>query len=234
MKYVWATGTHVGRVRENNEDTIFPAADGSTDQSVLVAVADGMGGAVGGEIASCTAIAAATTFAGSPQERAEHANNAVLAKAATTPSLTGMGTTLTIAFLTAEGTVEIAHVGDSRAYLLRDGELRQLTRDHTLVAEWVNAGAITSEEAKVHPRRGMLMRSLGVGLEVEVDTYFVELEVSDKLMLCSDGLNGMVPDPEIAQILSEPSPSAAAWELIEAANHHGGKDNISVVVVHVL
>ncbi len=234
MKYVWATGTHVGRVRENNEDTVFPAADGSTDQGVVVAIADGMGGAAGGEIASSTAIAAATTFDGSLHERAKHANNTVLAKAATTPALTGMGTTLTIARFTDGETVEIAHVGDSRAYLLREGDLRQLTRDHTLVAEWVNAGAITPEEAKVHPRRGMLMRSLGVGLEIEVDADEVPLLVGDKLMLCSDGLTGMVDDPDIALILRNAAPSAAVWGLIEAANSNGGKDNISVVVVHVL
>lgn len=231
MNYIWASGTHVGRVRENNEDTIFPSSDGSSDASVIVAVADGMGGHAGGEIASSTAMAAATTGSGTPEERVLLANNTVLAKAATTPSLTGMGTTLTLARFTEDSTVEFAHVGDSRAYLFRANQLTQITNDHTLVAEWVAAGAITPEEAKVHPRRGMLMKSLGVGLDVDVETHELSLATGDRLMLCSDGLTGMVEDDVIASILANSTPAAAVWELIEAANNNGGNDNVSVVVI---
>lgn len=231
MKYIWASGTHVGRVRENNEDTTFPASDGSSHASVIVAVADGMGGHAGGEIASSTAMAAATTGPGTPKQRTLLANKAILAKAATTPSLTGMGTTLTLAQFTEDARVEFAHVGDSRAYIFRANRLTQITNDHTLVAEWVAAGAITPEEAKVHPRRGMLMKSLGVGLDIDVETHELSLLKGDRLMLCSDGLTGMVEDDAIASILANSTPAAAVWELIEAANSNGGNDNISVVVI---
>jgi protein phosphatase len=144
-----------------------------------------------------------------------------------------MGTTVTLAELDADGTGRFAHVGDSRAYLWHDDELTQLTQDHTVVAEWLAAGAITEDEAKTHPRRGMLTRSVGVSPSVAVDTFESELAAGDRLLLCSDGLNGMVRDDRIAALLSTGTPEEAAWALVEAANAAGGHDNITVLVVDV-
>jgi len=224
--------TDVGRVRDGNEDAYLV-----DDAMGLVAVADGMGGHRAGEVASATALEAlrAAISSGRPlRESIEDANTAVFTKSLTDTSLRGMGTTLTAGTLVAGGTVLVGHVGDSRAYLLHDGELRQVTVDHSLVEELVREGRLTVDEAAVHPQRSIITRALGVDATVEVDVYAVELAPGDRLLLCSDGLTGMLqPDDIAATLRREDDPRRAATQLIDAANVAGGEDNITVVVVAV-
>ena len=237
MNYVWATGTHVGRVREGNEDSLFPADSGTSDGPVILMVADGMGGAVAGEVASSVAVEADSAQPAddetSPEDRVVAANRAVIDATREDPSLAGMGTTMTLVRLNDDTTADFAHVGDSRAYLLRDGELRLLTTDHTLVHELIELGRITPEEAEHHPHRHLITRVLGLG-PITVDAFSLDLREGDRLLLCSDGLNTMVSDFTIAQLLNtgqgvEPT----AWALIEHANTAGGLDNTTVVVIDV-
>ena len=237
MNYVWGTGSHVGRVRKGNEDSLFPDSSGSSAGPVIVMVADGMGGAVAGEVASgiavATASAAAASEAVSPEERVLAANEAVGRAVEGDPSLAGMGTTLTLAKLTDQGVLDLAHVGDSRAYLLRDRSLQQLTSDHTLVHELIELGRITPEEAERHPHRHLITRVLGLG-PVGVDTQEVPLLDGDRIMLCSDGLTNMMSDFGIEQILAAgEGVEATVWSLIEHANTAGGVDNTTVVVIDV-
>jgi len=232
MRLVVGAATDVGRVRDGNEDAYLV-----DDAMGLVAVADGMGGHRGGEVASATALEAlrAAISTGRPlREAVEDANRAVFDKAQTDDSLRGMGTTITAATLAAGGTLLIGHVGDSRAYLLRDGELRQVTTDHSLVEELVRDGRLTPDEAAVHPQRSIITRALGIDSSVEVDVYPVELQAGDVLMFCSDGLTGMLqPDLIAAELRREDDPARAATRLVDAANASGGEDNITVVVVAV-
>lgn len=160
-----------------------------------------------------------------------NANNAVGDAVAADPKLAGMGTTLTLVKLTPDGVLDLAHVGDSRAYLLRDGELRQLTTDHTLVNELVELGRITPDEAEHHPHRHLITRVLGLG-PVGVDTMEMDLAEGDRILLCSDGLTTMVSDFGIQQILAAgEGVEATVWALIEHANVAGGVDNTTVVVI---
>ncbi len=232
MKLVVGAATDVGRVREGNEDGYL------VDDAIgLVAVADGMGGHVGGEIASATALEAlrAAVRTGRPLRDAVHdANDAVIAKSLSDTSLTGMGTTLTAGTLTAGNTMILAHVGDSRGYLLRDGVLRRITTDHSHVQELVDDGQLTDDEAAVHPMRNIVTRSVGLNTDVEVDVYPLELEVDDRVVLCSDGLTDMIHEDAIAaELRREPDPVVAAQKLVDSANAAGGVDNITVVVVAV-
>ncbi len=224
--------TDVGRVRDGNEDAYLV-----DDAMGLIAVADGMGGHRAGEVASATALEAlrAAINGGRPlRESIEDANDAVYTKSLTDTSLRGMGTTLTAGTLVAGDTLLVGHVGDSRAYLLHDGELRQVTDDHSLVEELVREGRLTADEAAVHPQRSIITRALGVDASVEVDVYPVELVPGDRLLLCSDGLTGMVqPDDIAATLRRESDPARAAAQLVDAANAAGGEDNITVVVVAV-
>jgi serine/threonine protein phosphatase PrpC len=232
MRLVTGAATDVGRVREGNEDAYLV-----DDAMGLVAVADGMGGHRGGEVASATALEAlrAAIGGGRPlRESMEDANDAVFAKSLTDTELRGMGTTLTAATLVTGGTVLVGHVGDSRAYLLHDGELRQVTVDHSLVEELVREGRLTADEAAVHPQRSIITRALGLERGVEVDVYAVELAPGDRLLICSDGLTGMVHTDTIAATLRrEDDPARAAAQLVDAANAAGGEDNITAVVVAV-
>ncbi len=233
MNYIWATATHVGHVRTNNEDSITPEDDGASEGPVVVAVADGMGGAVGGEVASRIAIDAALSDGGRPETRVEAANDAVLDEIAKQPELRGMGTTLTLGVFHDNGLLELAHVGDSRAYLYRAGRLDQITHDHTVVAEMVRNGMLTEAQAATHPRRHMLSRVIGME-NVVVDGLSMPLHDGDRLMFCTDGLTGLVDDDAISMVLrTAPQPSDAAWSLVEAANRAGGHDNTSVAVVDV-
>jgi serine/threonine protein phosphatase PrpC len=234
MKYVWGAGTHVGRVRDGNEDSLYPSESGSSEEPVILMVADGMGGAVAGEVASRLAVQAAAEAAPgdprTPEDRVLTANRAVVEATRDDPSLAGMGTTMTLVKLDAER-AEFAHVGDSRAYLLRNGELRLLTTDHTLVHELIEMGRITPEEAEHHPHRHLITRVLGLG-PIGVDTFTVDLEDGDRILLCSDGLNTMVSDFVIQELLAagqgvEPT----AWALIEQANSAVGLDNTTVLVI---
>lgn len=235
MNYVWSTGTHVGRVRDGNEDSLFPASSGASGGPVLLMVADGMGGAVAGEVASKVAVEAASAQAASedvtPESRVIKANEAVTEAVAADSSLAGMGTTMTLVLLTDDGTADFAHVGDSRAYLLRDGELSHVTTDHTLVNELIELGRISPDEAERHPHRHLLTRVLGLG-PVGIDTRSLELHEGDRILLCSDGLTTMVSDFGIHQILNVgENVEATVWSLIEHANAAGGVDNTTVVVI---
>jgi PPM family protein phosphatase len=233
VRLVTGSATDVGRVREGNEDGLL------VDETMgLVAVADGMGGHQAGEVASATALEAlrAAVRSGRPiRDAIVEANEAVYDKAEDNSELRGMGTTITAGTLASGGTLLIAHVGDSRAYLLRDSDLSQITDDHSLVEEMVRDGQLTPEQAAVHPQRSIITRALGIDAEVEVALYPVELRPGDRLMLCSDGLTTMVSADDIAAILRrESDPQRAARQLIDAANEAGGEDNVTAVVVDAL
>jgi serine/threonine protein phosphatase PrpC len=232
MRFSWATATSVGMARDHNEDSVWPdPGSGVTDEALIVAVADGMGGAAGGEVASRTAIDTATTVGGSPLVRVQAANLAVLDAAAHRPRLTGMGTTLTLARLDPAGHLELAHVGDSRAYLYRDGTLTQITDDHSYVGEMLASGRLTPEEAEVHPYRSVITRAIGLDPAVDIDTWIIDLHPGDRLLICSDGLTNMIDDEGVAAVLGEGmGAEETAASFVDAANAAGGIDNITVVV----
>jgi serine/threonine protein phosphatase PrpC len=234
MRFTWATRTDPGKVRDHNEDTVWPEKDGTGEESLIIAVADGMGGHAGGEVASAVAIETATSVGGEPAMRVQAANIAVVDAAGKRPRLEGMGTTLTLGVLDPEGDLHLAHVGDSRAYLWRDGDLKQVSSDHSYVAEMIEAGRLDPEDAPNHPYRSVITRAIGLEPVVEVDTYGVILEEHDRILLCSDGLTDMLDDESIGALLAqhETAPEAAD-ALVKAANEAGGVDNISVVVVDV-
>jgi protein phosphatase len=238
MKYVWGTGTDTGKVREHNEDSLYPTESGAGPGPAILMVADGMGGAVAGEVASRLAVEAATEMSPDddmdPADRVLAGNSAVILATEEDRVLAGMGTTMTLIQLRKDADATFAHVGDSRAYLLRKGVLSQITTDHSLVGELVTLGRITAEEARTHPHRHLVTRVLGLG-PISVDTTDVSLEPGDRILLCSDGLTDMVPDLQIEGILNagegvEPT----VWALIEEANAAGGVDNTTVVVIDVV
>jgi PPM family protein phosphatase len=223
------SATDIGRVRERNEDSILV-------HPPLYVVADGMGGHRGGQVASQVALETMGEVAteGSLADHVRRANRAVWDRSVEDERLSGMGTTLTAARIDG-GSALIAHVGDSRAYLFRDGMLRQLTTDHTLVDRMVKSGEITEAEAEVHPHKNVLTRALGTDEEVEVDEDSIALLKGDRLVICSDGLTGMVTEDQIQAILDNSDhPQQAADRLVKAANRAGGIDNISVVVLDVV
>lgn len=234
MRFTWATRTDPGKVRDHNEDSVWPETDGSTEEAVIVAVADGMGGHAGGEVASSVALDTAMSVGGEPAMRIQAANVAVVDAAKARPRLAGMGTTLTLGILDPDGDFDLGHVGDSRAYLWRSDELRQVSKDHSYVADLIEAGELDPEQAASHPYRSVITRAVGLDPTVEVDSYGVVLEVGDRILLCSDGLTDMLDDEDIAAILGDvEDPGEAADALVDAANEAGGVDNISVVVVDV-
>lgn len=235
MRYVWATASHQGRVRGRNEDAVYPESSGSSDHAILVGVADGMGGAIAGNVASTTALGAATDEDASAEtsivERVVTGNDQLLKKIARNPDLRGMGTTMTLGLFQPEGTLELGHVGDSRAYLVRSDDLELLTTDHTVVADLVALGHLDPSDAQRHPQRHLLTRALGLG-PVVVDHETVELVDRDRVLISSDGLTTMLTDDQIREIVAagdEVEPTV--WALVEAANTAGGVDNISVAVV---
>lgn len=230
MRYLWATASHQGMVRENNEDSVFPTSSGESSGSVLAIVADGMGGHVAGEVASRLAINAAASSDLDAGDRVAAGNRAIREEVARDPELEGMGTTMTLLAIDGE-TATIGHVGDSRAYLLRDGDFSQLTEDHTVAAEYVALGELSPEEATNHPQRHMLTRTLGLTRFVNVDEFEVDLVSGDRLLVCSDGLTEMVDDDTIARTLASGTPDEVVWQLVELANDAGGVDNVTVVVV---
>ena len=220
----------VGRVRDGNEDAFLV-----DERMGLVAVADGMGGHRAGEVASATAIESlrANVASGMPiRDAIANANQAVFTKAEHDESLQGMGTTVTAGTLATGDTLLVGHVGDSRLYLLRGGDLHRVTDDHSLVEELVREGRLTPEQAAVHPQRSTITRALGVDASVDVDVYPIQLRVGDRLVFCSDGLTTMVRDENIATVLRrERDPQRAANQLVADANEAGGEDNVTVVVV---
>jgi len=234
-----AQRTDVGKLREANED-----ACGHSEvlgNGCLLFVADGMGGHAGGATASRLAVETlAREFpkdAGDPGRALgagmESVNRRVFEEARRNPELHGMGTTGVALLFAPEGRAYVANVGDSRAYRLRNGELAQLTSDHSLVAELVRRDVLTEEQARVHPRRNELLRSLGVDGEVEIDLECFEVEPGDCYLLCSDGLCGVLRDAEIQALLEESSPAEAAERLVDAANDAGGPDNVTVMIARV-
>jgi serine/threonine protein phosphatase PrpC len=222
--------TDTGRQRQGNEDSAFARAP-------VFVVADGMGGARGGEVASKIAIQAfeqGLPDAGSAAERlaarAQEANERIHELSRSERELEGMGTTLTAAYLD-DSEVALAHVGDSRAYLFRDRNLKRLTKDHSLVEELVDRGKLTEEQAAEHPQRSIITRALGPEATVEVDTWTYPVKAGDVLLLCSDGLTSMISEERIAAVLAGASGlTQAAQALIDEANAAGGRDNITVVL----
>jgi protein phosphatase len=247
MKLEVASITDTGQVRPNNEDAYgnFEPADEEERRAKgwLFIVADGMGGHRGGEIASSLAVKTirSSYYADGGGDRASalksavvEANRHILSEATSDASLTGMGTTCT-AMAIHDGFAYFVHVGDSRAYVLRDGEMVQLTQDHSLVGEMVRSGILTDEDARNHPKRNVITRSLGIQETVAADTPFspFKLEKGDVFALCSDGLTSMVGDTEIGGVLDASDPKSACKKLVDLANQRGGKDNITVVVIKV-
>jgi len=247
MRLEVASLSHIGQVRQRNEDALGycePSEPQIRDRkgSIFI-VADGMGGHRGGEIASQLAVdtildayyavkesdpAKALDFA------FKEANGVIIEKSRNDVSLYGMGTTCT-ALVVRKGEGYFAHVGDSRAYLFREGELKQLTEDHSLVGEMVRSGILTDEDARTHPRRNVITRSIGTHEELFVDlsTVPLQLAVGDVFVLCSDGLTSLVGETELKVVLESNPPRKACEALIDLANEHGGKDNVTVQIVRV-
>lgn len=227
-----ASATDVGRVREGNEDACFSGTH-------VFAVADGLGGHRGGEVASNLALESiAPLDALDPKRAAEKigeavrsANRTVSQRAGADSQLAGMGTTMTAVVISAD-TAHLAHVGDSRCYLIRGSGITRLSRDHTLVARMVEEGKITQEQAEVHPQRSILTRALGAEREVEVDEVRFSLVPGDRLVLCSDGLTAVLSDDEIKALATDGADlREICARLIDEANARGGPDNVTVVVV---
>jgi PPM family protein phosphatase len=226
-----AVATDPGRRRRHNEDAYVC-------EPPLFAIADGMGGAQAGEIAS--GLAAAVLSEASGDERGEdrvrglveEANRRVFRRSNEDAAASGMGTTMTVALVDGTGgSVAVAHVGDSRAYRIRGGELEQLTEDHSLVADLVRSGRLTAEEADTHPQRSVITRALGTDPDVDVDAFRVDVEAGDLVLLCSDGLTSMVADDDILTVVARAkSLDAAAKALVKAANRAGGEDNVTAVL----
>lgn len=251
MKIISSGKTDPGKKRVNNEDAFL-----TNDEARLYVVADGMGGHEGGEVASrilveTFSLAASRLLSEEPQAASPRlpggmdprlvvlrdavvlSNEKILRAAATNPALSGMGSTVT-ALHVWQDRAYVAHVGDSRAYLLRSNDLRQLTNDHSLVAEQMRAGRLTPDQARLSPQRHIITRAVGIGEEVLIDQVRLAVRQNDTFFLCTDGLTEHVGDQEIAVILSDPAPDSAARRLIQTANDGGGADNITVVVVKIL
>jgi protein phosphatase len=237
MKLKWGATTDVGMVRQQNEDA-FHAEEN------LYIVADGMGGHNAGEVAS--ALAVTTVRSGARmgirtadqfRELVQQANTAIYTASLDDSTQSGMGTTLTAAAVVPgeEPRILIANVGDSRTYLFRGGVLSRLSVDHSYVQELVNEGIITPEEARVHPRRNIVTRAMGIDRSVQVDVFSHLVRTGDRLVLCSDGLVDEVPDTDIARVLIEHSdPQETAEALVMVANANGGRDNTTVIVLDIL
>ena len=227
--------TDVGNIRDNNQDDLLIVDD------AIYVVADGMGGHVAGEVASREAVEALRDAYAAPgtvddvRQAVRLANGAVWKRGTDDPSYRGMGTTVTAVAVVDDDHLAIANVGDSRSYLLRDGELLQLTEDHSFVQEAVRSGQLTRSQAESHPRRSQLTRALGVGDDVEVDVDVLEPRTGDRLLLCSDGLWDEVGDEVISMVLgNHRDPDEAASKLVLWAKEAGGRDNITVIVLDVV
>lgn len=235
-----ASRSDVGRVRSANQDACgeFENADGYR----LLVVADGMGGHRGGETASRLALEAiGNAFEcdfGDPDTllaRAfRSANDEIHRIAASDPALHGMGTTGVAILIGPRDKAWVAHIGDSRAYRLRDGHFDQITEDHSWVNEELRQGRITADQASDHPMKNVLLRSIGVGANVEASTSEIDLRSGDRFLLCSDGLWGEVSDSNMAEVLARESPPDAVGQLVDLANAHGGSDNVTVQVAGLI
>jgi PPM family protein phosphatase len=228
-----AAVTDPGRTRRHNEDSYVIAPP-------LFAIADGMGGAVAGEVASrlaTTALTESGAGAGGEQRIADliqEANRRVYDRSSSDPNTSGMGTTITVA-LAEDESVAFGHVGDSRAYLIRDARMEQLTEDHSLVNELLKTGKLSREEAETHPQRSVITRALGTDPDVDVDTFSVRAEDGDLFLLCSDGLTDMVSEDSILDVIERyrDDIDGALRALVKEANRGGGQDNITVVAFEI-
>ncbi|HWN21859.1 MAG TPA: Stp1/IreP family PP2C-type Ser/Thr phosphatase [Gaiellaceae bacterium] len=229
-----ASVTDPGRRRRRNEDSYVC-------EPPLFAIADGMGGAQAGEVASRLAAAVLQEANGAElsetliAELIQEANRRVFQRSSEDAATSGMGTTMTVALVDDPGeSIVVGHVGDSRAYRVRGGELEQLTEDHSLVGELLRSGRLSAEEAEIHPQRSVITRAIGTEPDVDVDTFTIPARPGDLFLLCSDGLTDMIPDREILSILDgEDDLDAAARALVDAANSAGGEDNITVVLFQI-
>ena len=225
--------TDTGRKRRRNEDAYVC-------EPPLFAIADGMGGAQAGEVASRLAAAAlkeSGAEAGGEQrivDLIQEANRRVYDRSSTDPNTSGMGTTITVA-LVEDGNVSFGHVGDSRAYLIRDGRLEQVTEDHSLVNELLKSGKLSPEEAEAHPQRSVITRALGTDPDVDADTFTIQARTGDVFLLCSDGLTDMVSNETILDLVERhrQDMDQALRALVKAANRGGGEDNITVVAFEI-
>lgn len=232
MQFVVGSRTDVGRVRDHNEDSLLVRAP-------LFAIADGMGGHAAGEVASELAVRTLEEAqideldADTLRDAVLKANAAVIQGARDGLGRAGMGCTLTAAVLEHDY-LFVAQVGDSRAYLLHEGCLRRITRDHSYVEELIEAGQLTEEEARFHPNRSVITRALGSDVNVQPDLYELQVHEGDRLLLCSDGLSSLLEHQDILDILNaQNDPQDAANALVDAANDEGGYDNITVIVVNI-
>jgi PPM family protein phosphatase len=227
--------THAGKVRQNNEDALLV---GEGEDETLFVVADGIGGFEAGEVASSLAVDVLKNLQPDEPFKAAigEANRRIVAAGRGDEKLSGMGTTVVaIRFGGKQGepVAEVAHVGDSRAYLMRGGDMNPITEDHSLVAELVRSGDLTRDQAAEHPQKNLITRALGADEEVDVDTAILPIEAGDRILLCSDGLSDMVSETGISEILADSpdDPERAARVLLSAALDAGGNDNITIVVV---
>lgn len=231
--------THVGMVRSNNEDALL------IREPYLFAVADGMGGYAAGEIASRETLKAfeAGTYVlrheqvENPEkvllQAFQRANEHIYLMANKNDTYQGMGTTLTAVYLADDNTAYAAHIGDSRLYIYRNGSLSQITHDHSYVAALLDKGEITESEAFKHPQKNMLLQAVGVEKNIDIEIIHFALEHDDVLLLCSDGLSDMLQDKDIEHILDAEDLECSADKLVEAALSSGGKDNISLILLHI-
>ncbi len=243
MQLSVAAGTDVGRIRAGNEDSLYADAD---QERGLFIVADGMGGHAAGEVASEMAVqivardlATLRDLSGEDPlaqmgEALRNANRAIYERTIVEADKQGMGTTASC-LLMGGGRWIIGHIGDSRVYLLRDGVFRQVTKDHSYVQEQVDAGFLTPEQARYHPYSNVITRCVGANASVEADVLHGELQTGDLYLVASDGLTGMVEDPQLRKILeTRTAPGPMVHSMITEANRRGGLDNITAIVVQVL
>lgn len=237
--------TDVGRKRQVNEDSMISIVPEDPQvmakKGALFVVADGLGGRAAGDIASEMAVSAMSTtyyrnedegVAASLLQAVQRANALIYQRATENAVWNGMGTTCVAAVLQG-GMAYIANVGDSRAYIARDGHIKQVSQDHSWVAEQVRVGSLTEEAARAHPQRNVIYRCLGEKADVEVDLFTEQVQEGDLLVLCTDGLSNQVSDEELREIVQRFGPRESVYHLIEQANQNGGPDNITAIVVRV-
>jgi len=235
--------TDVGKLREINEDCYYVSRD--EQKYKLCILADGMGGYNGGEVASNLAILTAKKYIEKKllhpledentietlKDAVIEAHNEIISKAQRIKDLDEMGTTLDIC-LVSDTKLYIAHIGDSRVYMIRNGKIHQITKDHSFVENLLREGTITREEAENHPKKNMLMRALGVDTDITPDIHIEKLKTQDIILMCTDGLSNMLTDDEIVKIMQN-NKETAHNELIDKANEKGGRDNITVIIIEV-
>lgn len=234
----------IGNIRENNQDSMYVSEDSSFP---IFIVADGMGGHKAGEVASSLAIEATITYLKERKDllnneenikfnikkAIKYANEKIYSLSQEISEYSGMGTTITLSYI-FDSKIILGHVGDSRAYLISDCNIKQVTKDHSLVSELIEQGSITTEEALTHPQRHLITRAVGTSQDIDVDIYMEEFKSNDKLILCSDGLTNMVDDDTILSIVNdneEAEINKLSKILATTANDNGGKDNITIIIV---